>query len=330
MDTLLSLRVLHAVAEARSFAVAAERLGLSPAMTSKHVQHVEARVGARLLNRTSRSVSLTEAGELYLAQVRPLLDGLDDAEAQLSQTTVMPRGVLKASLPVWMANPIFARVIAAYRSRHPQVTLDLELSGRMVNLVEEGFDLALRATATTPGQGLIARKLAVIRFPLVGAPALLDRIGRPRALADLAAAPFLAYTPVAAGGRVRLGEGPEAAELRFTTVLQSGNETLLHLAAREGMGLTFMPEWLAAEDLAAGRLEQVLPEIMRPTGTLFAVYPERSRLPAKVRSFLDFLTGPAGLGATSRMPRDARAAADPAPSRRSRASRGSRVAVKRF
>jgi len=295
MDGLLGLRVFALVADLQSFSEAADRLGLSPAMTSKHVQAVERRVGARLLNRTSRSVSLTEAGTVYLASVRALLDGLDQAEAQLSQTTLSPKGILKVSLPVWMATPAFARLLAAFHARYGEVTLDLDLSGRKVNLVDEGFDLALRVTPTLD-DSLIARRLATVRFALVGTPALLARLGRPTHLAALDGAPFLAYTPVSADGRVRLGKGADAPELHMRPVLLSANETLLHYATREGLGLSFMPDWLVAEDLAAGSLEAALPRHLWPAITLHAVYPNRSFLPAKVRALLDFMSGPDGIG----------------------------------
>lgn len=295
MDALVGLRVFMTVADLRSFSAAAERLGMSAAMTSKHVQHLEARVGARLLNRTSRSVSLTESGTLYLTSVRTLLEGLEQAEAQLSHTTVSPKGTLKVSLPVWMAHPAFARLLAGFHMQHPAVTLDLDLSGRKVSLVEEGFDLALRVTAVLDDT-LIARRLAAIRFTLVGTPELLDRLGRPQTPEQLKGAPFLAYSPVAPDGRLRLGTGPNAAELHLTPVLLSGNETLLYLAAREGLGLSIMPHWLVQEDLAEGRLEAALPAQRWPEVTLHAIYPNRSYLPAKTRCFLDFLTGPQGLG----------------------------------
>jgi len=295
MDSLLGLRVFALVADLRSFSEAADRLGLSPAMTSKHVQAVEARVGARLLNRTSRRVSLTEAGSGYLASVRALIEGLDQAEAQLSQTTLAPKGVLKVSLPVWMATPAFARLLAAFHARYPEVTLDLDLSGRKVNLVDEGFDLALRVSPTLE-DSLIARRLATIWFALVGTPALLERLGRPTSIASLNGAPFLAYTPVSQDGRVRLGKGPDAPELKMRPILMSANETLLHFATREGLGLAFMPNWLVGDDLASGRLQPALPRDLWPAITLHAVYPNRSFLPAKVRAFLDFLSGPEGIG----------------------------------
>lgn len=295
MDRLLSLRVFAAVAEAKSFAAVADRMDISPAMTSKHVQHIEAEVGARLLNRTSRRVSLTEAGAIYLAAVRPLLEGLDEAGARLAQATLDPRGTLKISLPVWMAEPALVRVLAAYRARHPAVLLDLDLSGRQVNLVEDGYDLALRVSPALD-EGLIARRLADIAFRMVASPALLDRIGRPREVADLAGAPFLAYSPVSSGGRVRLGLGPNAPEVRMTPVLQSANETILFQAALQGMGIAIMPHLVARAHLAAGWLELILPDVPAPTVPLSAIYPDRSYLPAKTRSLLDFLAGPEGFG----------------------------------
>ena len=296
MDSLLSLRVFAAVAEAKSFAAVADRMGLSAAMTSKHVRHLEARVGARLLNRTSRSVSLTEAGAVYLAAVRPLLDGLDEAGARLAQSTIEPRGTLKVSLPVWLADAGFVRMLAAYRAVHPAVMLDLDLSGRPVNLVEDGYDLALRVSPSLD-DGLIVRRLADISFCMVAAPVLLDRIGRPRDIADLNGAPLLAYSAVSTGGRLRLGLGPDAPEVRMTPVLQSAHEAVLFQAALEGMGIAIMPHPVAQPHLAAGRLERVLPDLPAPTVALSAIYPDRSYLPAKTRSFLDMLAGPRGFGA---------------------------------
>jgi DNA-binding transcriptional LysR family regulator len=320
MDTLTSLRVFVAVADLKSFAAAAERFDLSPAMTSKHIQHLERRAGARLLNRTSRSVSLTEAGVLYLDRVRGLLDGLEDVEARIGAAAIAPRGVLKISLPVWMANPRFARMIAAYQATFPEVTLDLDLEGRVVNLVEEGFDLALRGTAT-PDEGLIARKLAQAPFHLVAAPALLDRLGRPKQLKELDGLPLLAYSPVIGDGRILIGQGEGAYEVRFSPVLRSRNETILLLAAKEGMGLAFMPKPMVEDDISDGRLERVLPKKISFAAPLFAVYPNRSYLPAKVRTFLDFLIKSGDLGWTADEWNDSRTLVDrgkPGPTRRRR------------
>ncbi|MFK7993076.1 MAG: LysR family transcriptional regulator [Granulosicoccus sp.] len=296
MDTLQSLQVLAAVAEHKSFAFVSGRMGLSPAMTSKHVQHIEARVGARLLNRNSRNVSLTEAGARYLATVKPLLEGLDEAESQLSESTLAASGTLKVSMPVWMSNPFFARIIAAFHEDNPNVVLDLDLSGRKINLVEEGIDLALRV-ARSLDDGLIARTLTHVEFPVVASPGFLDRYGRPETSDDLSDAPFLVYSQAVTGGRIRFGEGENAMDIKISPVLKSGNENLIQLAAREGMGFAFLPHWLARDDFTNGLLEPVMPNTQWPKVPLYAIYPDRSYLPAKVRSFLDFLAGPKGLEA---------------------------------
>ena len=177
MDTLRSMRVFRAVVELDSFVRASERLGLSPAMVSKHVMHLERHLDARLLNRSSRHLSLTEIGKVYFEQCREMLDNLDEVEATVGRTTVVPRGMLRLSAPVWFANPIFTRTLAAYRERFPEVTFDIDLSGRVVNLVEEGFDLALRVSQA-PSPALIARPVGKVMFYLVAAPAYWHVLAR--------------------------------------------------------------------------------------------------------------------------------------------------------
>lgn len=294
MDTLLSLRVLAAVAEHKSFAFVAKTLGISKAMTSKHVQHIEARVGARLLYRNSRNVSLTEAGARYLATVRPLLEGLNDAEVALSEAAQTAQGTLRVTTPVWMANPPFAAILAQYHRENPGVILDLDLSGRKINLVEEGVDLAIRVAASLD-DGLIARRLGEVEFPLVASPSFLDAFGRPTSVDDLSGAPLMLYTQMETSGRIRFGSGEDALDIRFTPAMRTGNEILIHLGAQQGMGFAFVPHWLAANDLEHGVLERVLPDTPWPRVPLFAVYADRKYLPAKVRTFLDFLAGPKGV-----------------------------------
>ena len=294
MDTLVSIRVFCAVAELKSFSAAAERLAMSPAMTSKHVMHLEAHLSARLLNRTSRHVSLTETGALYFEQARQMMEGLDEVEAAVSQTVHAPKGRLRMSAPVWMANPLFAQVLADYRARYPDVTLEIDLSGRLVNLVEEGFDLALRVTSA-PDPGLIARTIADASFSFVASREFLDRRGRPASPDELEGAPLLAYTFVHADGVLPVQGEQGRKVVRFVPVLQSANETLLHQACLHGMGFTFLPKWLVSDDLAAGRLEQVLPDRLYYAGKLLAVYPSRKYLSLKVRSFLDFIARDARL-----------------------------------
>ena len=199
------------------------------------------------------------------------------------------------SMPVWMSNPAFAKILAAYHQQNPHVTFDVDLSGRKINMVEEGVDLALRV-AFKLDDGLIARKLAEVTFRMVAAPKFLDSFGRPKTPDDLNDAPMLAYSQVAADGRIKFG-GEEGVDVRLRPILVSANESILHQAAVAGMGFAMLPNWAAQDDVRDGRLEAVLPNVAWPKLYIQAIYADRSYLPAKVRSFLDFLAGPDGFSA---------------------------------
>ena len=290
MDTLSSMRVFRLAVELKSFAAAARRLDISPAMASKHVMHLERRLGSLLLNRTSRHLSLTESGATYFEHVRQLLDELDDVESAVSQSTAAPHGTLKVSMPVWMANPDFIGVLNDYRKRYPDVVLDVDLSGRFINLVEEGFDLALRVTnPLSLGPALIARPIAPVTFHLVGSPDYLRKAGVPVNAQAVASHVMLGYSMLPANNTLEV-EGPHGVEaLKFEPVLQTNNESLLRLAALEGMGLAFLPRVLIARDLEAGALQAVLTDYRFFGTKLYGVYRHRKYLSPKVRTFLDFL-----------------------------------------
>ncbi|MGN6319458.1 LysR family transcriptional regulator [Trinickia sp.] len=296
MDTLTSMRVFRLAVEFKSFAAAARRLDMSPAMASKHVMHLERRLGSLLLNRTSRHLSLTESGATYFEHVRQLLDELDDVEAAVSQSTASPHGTLKLSVPVWMANPDFVGILNDYRARYPEVRLDVDLSGRFVNLVEEGFDLALRVTnPLSLGPALIARPIAPVTFHLVAAPSYLRKAGAPADAQALGRHTMLGYSMLPANHSLEV-EGPRGVEtLKFDPALQTNNESLLRLAALEGMGLAFLPKALIAHDLQAGALTAVLTDYRFFGTKLYGVYRHRQYLSPKVRSFLDFISDDARL-----------------------------------
>lgn len=296
MDTLTSMKIFRLAVELKSFAAAARRLDISPAMASKHVMHLERRLGTLLLNRTSRHLSLTESGAMYFEHSRHMLDELEDIESAVSKSTVAPRGTLKISVPVWMANPDFTALLNDYRSRYPDVRLDVDLSGRFVNLVEEGFDLALRVTNPLAlGQTLIARPIAPITFHVVASPAYLRRAGRPAELAQLADHEVLGYSLLPNGNMLEV-EGPSGKEsIKTEPALQSNNESLLRLAALEGMGLAILPKCLIVRDLEAGTLETLLADYRFFGTQLYGVYQSRKYLSSKVRTFLDFISDDARL-----------------------------------
>lgn len=287
MDTMLSLKVFRDVVEAGSFVAAAKRLRLSPAAVTKHVAHLEASLGARLLHRTSRKVSLTEAGAVYYDQCKDALDTLAAAEAALSGAAEAPRGILKVTAPVWCANPFFARIMAKYREQYPDVVVDLRLENRKVDLVAEGYDLALRATRD-PSPTLIVKPLTDVQFYLVATPAYLGQVRRPRTLADLAKYPLI--VPAHTSFDAIEFDGPNGrSTVKPLSALMTDNTTMDYHAMHAGLGIAFLPEWLVREDIAAGRVEQVLPEYVAPPVPMYAAYTSRRYLTPKVRSFIDFL-----------------------------------------
>jgi DNA-binding transcriptional LysR family regulator len=288
MDTLTSLRVFREVVESGSFVAAANRLGLSTATASKHVAHLERQLGARLLNRTSRHLSLTEAGTVYLEQCREALDSLQAGEAAIGLSQEAPRGVLKVTAPVWCANRRFADVLAAYKLEHPDVIVDIRLENRKVDLVEEGYDLALRVTRE-PSPTLIVRPLCTLQFHLVATPAYLKRVGWPKRSVDLELLDAILPTYVNLDGLEVTGPAGKL-KLRLHATMKTDDTTLSYHAVHAGLGWAYLPDWLVAEDLKRGDLKRVMPGFDTPVSTLFAAYTSRKYLTAKVRSFIDFFS----------------------------------------
>ncbi|MFS2100939.1 LysR substrate-binding domain-containing protein [Variovorax sp. Varisp85] len=289
MDRMTSLRVFREVVEAGSFVAAAERLGLSAPMASKHVAQLEKSLGARLLHRSSRHLSLTEAGTGWYEQSRRALDLLDAAEAAIGQTHDTPRGQLRVSAPIWCATPRFARVLADYRERYPEVLVDIHLENRKVDLAADGYDLALRATLE-PSTALIARPLCHVPFYLVGTPAYIERMGGlPTSPAELARLGAIVPSYVNLENLELKGPGGRMFSLRLSPAMRSDDTTLSLHAVHANMGIAFMPLWLIAEDIANGRLLQLLPEFAFGPIRLFAVYTSRQYMSPKLRTFIDFL-----------------------------------------
>jgi DNA-binding transcriptional LysR family regulator len=164
MDTLLSMKVFRQIVEAGSFVAAAERFSISTAMTSKHLMHLEKHLGTRLLNRSSRSLSLTESGKLFFERCKGILEELEEAELLVGSVSGVPRGTLRVTAPSWAATRGMVDMVAAYRQRYPEVVVDLSFEDRFVDLIEEGYDLAIRAATDQPPAGLIARPLRPMPF----------------------------------------------------------------------------------------------------------------------------------------------------------------------
>jgi len=289
MDTLVSMKVFRQVVEVGSFVGAAERMEMSAAMASKHVMHLEQQLGARLLNRTTRRVAPTEAGREYYERLSQVLTELEEAEQVVGAASVVPQGRLRvSSLSAFGLSHVMAAV-ADYAAQYPQVTVDITLSDRVVELIDEGFDVAIRASPSgLKSSSLIARPIAMAHLVLCASPAYLRRRGRPKTAADLARHNFLQYAGVSALD-VMQSTG-EAARVRL-----SGNLIVNHLEAQRvmvlhGAGIALLGTEVIGADLAEGRLVPLLVDEMPPRELpIHVVYASRRHLSAKVRSFVDFL-----------------------------------------
>ena len=287
MDTLLSLKIFAQIVESGSFTRAAEYLGISTAMASKHLSHLEKHLGIRLMQRNSRSLSLTAEGEVYYRQSIEALQLLDAAAAQAGNGRETPQGHLRLTAPIWCANPVFADWMREYRARYPEVSLDIILDNDMRDLIGEGIDLALRVSRA-PIPSLVVRRLFEVRFALVASPAYIRRHGLPRTLEDAAShsAVLPSYADIS---RMDCRRGDESHTLHLHSALQSNSTVMLHQLLLAGSGIGYLPLWLAQDDLTAGRLVRLLPDWQLRSITLHAAYPDRRHLSAKIRSFIDFL-----------------------------------------
>lgn len=287
MDTLVSMQVFRRVVEAGSFVAAARRMNLSPAMASKHLMHLEHHLGARLLNRTTRRLSLTEAGRAYYDRCAQALAELEEAEDAIGATRSTPRGTLRVNSLLSFGMRHVAPIIADYTARHPQVVVELSLNDRLVDLIEEGYDLAIRgATGEARPSSLIAREIARLELVACASPAYLARHGMPAAPGDLAHHNCLSFLPQR---EWTFGRGAAVERIPVSGNLVCDNLDALRSAALGGMGVAFLGTDIIGDDLREGRLLRVLPGVATPELSVSAVYPSRRYLSAKVRSFIDFL-----------------------------------------
>jgi DNA-binding transcriptional LysR family regulator len=288
VDTLSAMRTYVAVADAGSFTGGADRLGVAKSRVTKQVAALERRLGVRLLNRTTRSLSRTEAGRAYYEQAKQLLDELDSLEHSVGDLVERPRGVLRITAPLSFGVLHLGGPLADYARRYPDVQLDVSLGDRVVDLVDEGFDMALRIGREID-PGLVARKLATTRMVLCASPGYLARHGTPRRLRDIAKHRSLAFTYSSLGGEWK-AEGPQGpVAVRVPPAMRANNGDLIVAGALNDWGMILQPTFLVAEHLRAGRLVALLPRYRFPELGIFAVYPHRRYLSAKVRTMVDHL-----------------------------------------
>ena len=289
MDRFTALSVFRHAVELGSFAAASRHLGLSPAAVSKNIGELEAHLGVRLLHRTTRRMSLTEAGELYYERVARVLDDLDDAAGMLDAMQGEAKGLLRVSAPMSLTLTCFASAIPAFLRRHPELSLDLRLDDRRVNLVEEGFDLAIRGTEQLEDSSLVARKLMTLEHVVCAAPDYLERVGAPTHPEELATHECVRFSLAGHAKEWSFTKGGRELRQRIGGRYQVTSSLAVRGALREGLGLALIPRVYVREDLACGRLQTVLDDWRPQHATLFAVYPSKQYLVPKVRAFVDFL-----------------------------------------
>jgi DNA-binding transcriptional LysR family regulator len=289
MDRFDSMTAFTKVVECGSFAGAARRLHMSPTMVTTRVRDLEARLGVRLLNRTTRKVSLTEVGRLFYEPCKQILSTLEEAERATTEQQAMPRGILRLNASQSFGMIHLAPAIANFTARYPEVSVDLTLTDRMVDLVEEGFDLAIRSEAL-PDSSFMTRQVAPCRTVVCGAPRYLEKRGTPKTPAELSAHDCLVLDTLPASGEwVFTGSGRAEIRVQVSGRLRANNAGALVAAAIEGQGLIMEQTCTVGRELKAGRLVPVLTDYALPEAAIRAIYPHHRHLSAKVRSFVDFL-----------------------------------------
>ncbi|YBV96565.1 LysR family transcriptional regulator [Phyllobacteriaceae bacterium JZ32] len=291
MDTLTRMRAFIDVVEAEGFSAAARKIGRSKALLSKYVRELEDELGVLLLNRTTRQFSMTEAGHTYYQRASEIIRDIDSLQDSISETSGDARGRIKLSAPRTFADAPIGLSLIDFCANHPEIVLDIRLDDRFVDLVEEGFDLAIRITRLQDSS-LIARRLTAFHLALCASPELIAKVGMPDRPEGLHDRPCIVDT----NGRSRNNWHFRNTDGSLLTVPVSGpievNSPLATMAAAvRGLGFCILPRFIAEPELERGRLVAGLDEFTIKDGGIYAVYPHRRYLPAKVRVLVDYLAG---------------------------------------
>jgi DNA-binding transcriptional LysR family regulator len=287
-DNLNGMAVFARVVEAKSFSGAAATLSLSKSAVSKQISQLEDRLGARLLDRTTRRVALTEVGRVFYDHAARMLQEAESAEAAVASLHELPRGVLRISLPMSFGLTHVAPLLPEFLTRCPELRMEMTYSDRYVDLLEEGFDLALRIARLTDSS-LVARRIAPNRLVICASPEYLKRMGEPKSAADLAAHSCLSYSYAPDPDQWTLSIDGRLEDVKIGGRLRANNGDALRMAALGHQGLVMLPSFMVGDDLRAGRLVEAMRGMTPPDSAIYAVYPSRRYLTPKVRAFIDFL-----------------------------------------
>lgn len=288
MDSLSGVTSFVKTAEVLSFISAARALGISASAVGKNVAKLEASLNVRLLHRSTRKVSLTAEGQLFYERCRKILDDLQDARAMLSHATQEPRGKLRVSLPT-IGYRFLLPHMTRFRKTYPEIELELDFNDQLVDVIEEGFDVVIRSGGQADSK-LMARKLGPFKFVLCASPDYLQRKGRPVTISDLEHHECLRYRFVTTGKIMdwSMSSDPQFTQLRLPTALTLNNMEAMLMAVVDGHGIAFVPDFLAREAIAKGRLETVLDGHSEDQGQFWALWPSSRHLSPKIRVFVDF------------------------------------------
>jgi len=288
-DIVSELSFFVLLAKLGSLAATARELGLTPPAVTKRLMVMEQRLGVRLLNRTTRRVSLTSEGETYLAQATRILADIRDMEESVSSSRAAPKGLLRVNATLGFGRTTIAPLVSAFAKRHPEVEVQLQLTDRAINLVEDAYDLGIRF-GELPDTRLGARKILSNQRYLCASPAYLRRNGTPRTPQELAQHRCILHRQNdEAYGAWKLQKGRKHETVKVHGSLSSNDGDVVLGWALDGHGILLRSEWDAAKYLDSGRLQVVLPDYSLPAADLYAYYPSRRQQPARVRAFIDFL-----------------------------------------
>lgn len=289
MDRFTALQVFRQVADLNSFAAAGRRLGLSPAAVSKNIAELEAHVGARLIQRTTRRMALTPEGAAYLEHVVRGLDALSDADQALCSAKQAPSGTLRVSAPMTVTLTRLSTAIPHFLARYPELTLDLHLDDRRVDLIREGFDLAIRGSDNLQDSSLVAKRLATMPHVVCAAPSYFQKRGTPQRPSDLSEHTCVRFSLSGHADAWEFSRDGRTERVAVQAQYSVSSSMAVRDALREGFGLSLIPFPYVEEDLKAGRLQTALDDWKTVETTLYAVYPSRQHLAPRIRAFVDFL-----------------------------------------
>ena len=288
MDKLMSMRVFSAVAKNRSFSVAAKKLSISKAMVSKHIKSLENSLSVRLFNRTTRKLNLTDAGSSYYEKVNIILSEIDETESAISQLNSEPKGKLKV-----MAQPSFgafhlSRALSLYLKKYTEVTVNLELSHRVPDLVEENIDLAFHVGELNDSM-YVSRRIASARRVICASPEYIKKNGMPKKPEDLLNHNCLIYMPRNDMGKWEFLDKGKRKKIKVTGDIQCNSGDALRVASIQSRGITQLPTYMVGLDIQAGRLQAVLEDFEPEKQPIYAIYNHRKYISAKIKTFIDFI-----------------------------------------